>query len=402
MPDNVERLEQINKIILDIAAGNLSSRIDISSAFDEIDAIASGINMLGEELRASMIDRDYFDSVIRSIGDILIIFDQSYVIRQVNKKALELLKYEEEELLGEYINFLFNEEQQAFDVKNTLEAENEFYNQESNFSISSGEVLPVAVSVFKIATTPNATNKRYLLLAKDLKQFYIFSDALKQKNKELETFVYKVSHDLKGPVATMQGLLQLVYNSNEQDKVTYLDLMQQSLQKLDKSIVSLLNFTLSNKTDLKSLNIELREQVGNVISTLGDTADKYGVQIYNEVPDDMLFSTIPELLNVILQNVLENSIKYHSPLAKSCVRIVAELKGKEVAIIITDNGLGMSPHVSERAFDMYFRGDTATPGSGLGLYIAKNNVEKLGGRMTLHTKNGEGTEVELLIPNLSR
>ena len=401
MQGNEERLEQINKIILDIASGNLSSKIELSAAFDEIDAIASGINMLGEELQATTVDRNYFDSIIRSIGDILIIFDDSFRIKQVNKKALELMKYQEEELLEKCIDFLFTEEHQVFELKNTLQEADDVYNQEFNFSLSTGEKLPVATSVFKISAT-SQSDQGYLLLAKDLKQFYFFSDALKQKNKELETFVYKVSHDLKGPVATMLGLLQLVYNSNDQEKVTYLDLMHQSLQKLDKSIVSLLNYTLSNQTDLVSIDIDLRQQVDDVISTLSDMAERYEVDIYNEIPESLTLTTIPELLNVILQNFIENGIKYRKSDSQPFVRVNAEPAGREIIIRIFDNGLGMSPHVHERAFDMYFRGETATPGSGLGLYIAKNNLEKLGGNVTLTTKNREGTEVVLSIPNLSR
>ncbi len=401
MHGNEERLEQINKIILDIASGNLNSKIELSAAFDEIDAIASGINMLGEELQATTVDRNYFDSVIRSIGDILVIFDHAFKIKQVNKKALDLLQYQENELLGKYINLLFAQDQPAFELKNTLEEKNEVYNREYNLSLSTGEVLPVAISVFKISAT-SQTDKGYLLLAKDLKQFYIFSDALRQKSKELETFVYKVSHDLKGPVATLQGLLQLVYSSNDTDRHRYLELMTQSLQKLDKSIVSLLNFTLSNQTDLHSQDVELQQQVDDVISTLNDLSGRYDVHIYNEVPEGLILTTIPELLNVILQNFIENAIKYRRSTSEPFVRITAELENKEVIIRICDNGLGMSPHVHQRAFDMYFRGDTASPGSGLGLYIAKNNLEKLGGSVTLSSRNGEGTEALLRIPNLSR
>ena len=396
-----QRLEQINKIILDIAGGNLSSRVDLSSSFDEIDAIASGINMLGEELEATMIDRNYFDSVLKSIGDILIIFDHQFSIVQVNSKTLDILQYSEQELLGKNISFVFAEPAYANEFRDILEQQDQVYNRESNFVLSSKEVMPVAVSVSKISTA-NQSTKGYVLLAKDLKQFYVFSDALKKKNKELETFVYKVSHDLKGPVASLLGLLELASGGQPEEKDMYLDLMKQSLTKLDRSIVALLNFTLANKTDLVVQDVVLKDHFEQVLSSLSAFPGREQVFIRNLIPKGLCISSVPDLLNSIVQNFLENAIKYRNPAAECEVLINAHQQKNEILISIKDNGLGMPPHIRDRAFDMYFRGDTAAPGSGLGLFITKNNVEKLGGSVNLQSQKGVGTEVILIIPNLSR
>ena len=401
MSSNEKRLEQINNIILDIASGNLSGKVDVSSEFDEIDAIASGINRLGEELRATMIDRNYFDSVLKSIGDILVIFDSQFKINQINSKALELLGYQETELLGKGLNFLFKQEGDALEFKDLLFDKGKIYNKESHFLLAGGEDLPVTVSVSEIsAAGENA--KGYVLLAKDLKQFYIFSDALKKKNKELETFVYKVSHDLKGPVASVIGLLDLVVNGSEEDRVLYLDMMKQSLQKLDKSIVSLLNFTLANKTDLNVTNIPLKKLTCDILDSLQAFPGRSEVDFKLDIEDSLLVTTVPELLTSILQNFLENAIKYRNSSTSSTVKITTHKVQKAVNICIKDNGLGMSSQVRDRAFDMYFRGENKTPGSGLGLYITKNNIEKIGGHVELKSEEGEGTEVLLTIPNLTR
>jgi len=401
MSSNEKRLEQINNIILDIAAGNLSGKVDVSSAFDEIDAIASGINMLGEELRATMIDRNYFDSVLKSIGDILIIFDKQFKINQINSKALELLNYQENELLSKDINFLFKEKKDALNFRKKLLKNGKIYNKESHFLLSTGEDLPVAISVSEISA-PGEKPKGYVLLAKDLKQFYIFSDALKKKNTELETFVYKVSHDLKGPVASLMGLLDLVLNGKDDDKLLYLDMMKQSLQKLDKSIISLLNFTLANKTDLETSNIAIRGLIEDILGTLQAFPGRKDVQFTIEIEDTLLIKSVPEMLTSILQNFLENAIKYRNPSRASHVHIYTSKLQKAVNIHIKDNGMGMSPQVLNRAFDMYFRGDSGAPGSGLGLYITKINIEKIGGHVELRSEEGKGTEVVLTVPNLSR
>lgn len=401
MSSNEKRLEQINTIILDIASGNLSGKVDVSSAFDEIDAIASGINMLGEELRATMIDRNYFDSVLKSIGDILIIFDNQLKINQVNSKALELLGYQEDELLSKDINFLFKKEKDARKFRDMLKESGKIYNKESHFLLSSGEDLPVAISVSEIAA-PGEKPKGYVLLAKDLKQFYIFSDALKKKNKELETFVYKVSHDLKGPVASLMGLLDLIVNGKDEDKLIYLDMMKQSLQKLDKSIVSLLNFTLANKTDLETCDILIKKLAEDILGSLQAMPGRSDVQFTIDIEDTLVITSVPGMLTSILQNFMENAIKYRSSSRNSTVHIYTTMFQKAVNIHIKDNGMGMSPQVLNRAFDMYFRGDSGAPGSGLGLFITKNNIEKIGGQVELKSEEGVGTEVILTVPNLSR
>lgn len=398
---NEKRLEQINNIILDIASGNLSGKVEVTSAFDEIDAIASGINMLGEELRATMIDRNYFDSVLKSIGDILIIFDNLFKINQINSKALELLGYQEADILSKDINFLFNEERDAQEFRALLDESGKIYNKESQFLLASGDTLPVAISVSEIAASGEKP-KGYVLLAKDLKQFYVFSDALKKKNKELETFVYKVSHDLKGPVASLMGLLDLVLNGKDDDKALYLDMMKQSLQKLDKSIVSLLNFTLANKTDLAVSDIPLRQLIEEILDSLRAFPGRTDVEFIINISDKIRITTVPELLTSILQNFLENAIKYRNPGTSSTVHIVTSQVQRAINICIRDNGIGMSPQVRERAFDMYFRGDTGAPGSGLGLYITRNNIEKIGGHVELRSEESKGTEVLLTLPNLSR
>ncbi|MFP4094215.1 MAG: ATP-binding protein [Cyclobacteriaceae bacterium] len=405
MDKNEKRLEDINQLILEIAGGKLGRKLEISSAFDEIDAIASGINMLGEELQASMIDRNYFNCVLKSIVDILIIFDQNYQIIQINDKALESLGYPEQDLLGKSIGSLVPDEEKEkfFNLIAAVQEQEALYNAEVNFCTALDEKLPLAISVSKLQTK-SQMQSGYVLLAKDLKQFYILSDALKKKNKELETFVYKVSHDLKGPVASLLGLLELS-EREDNDLATiraYMGMMKSSLQRLDKSIVSFLNFTLATRTDIEPQKVMLKQEVYEVIKVLWAFPNRSYVSINNLIPDELSLYTIPELLRSVLQNFIENAIKYRSRFRPSSVDISAETHPQKTIIRIRDNGIGMSPYIRERAFDMYFRGHSEAPGSGLGLYITKASVEKLGGEIYLCSEEGKGTEVKITLPNLNR
>jgi hypothetical protein len=244
----------------------------------------------------------------------------------------------------------------------------------------------------------------YVLIAKDLNEFYVFSDALKKKNEELKTFVYKVSHDLKGPVASLIGLLELMHREKKDPHAleSYLQMMQTSLQRLDKSIVSLLNFTLSTRTDLLPQQIYIHATIKEIIQSLQAFPGIHEVMIQNSIPEDICLSSIPEILQSVLQNFIENAIKYRSRFRQARVHISARWLHNHLSIRIEDNGIGMSPYVKARAFDMYFRGHAEAAGSGLGLYITKHGLEEIGGDVSIDSEEGKGTSILLSLPNLSR
>lgn len=104
-----QQIEQINQVLIEIAGGNFHYFAPISDNFDEIDAIASGVNMLSEELRDTVISRNYLNSVLRSIVDMLFIFDEQFIIQQITPKACELLKKPEDYFIGRPMNILFGE-----------------------------------------------------------------------------------------------------------------------------------------------------------------------------------------------------------------------------------------------------------------------------------------------------
>jgi len=99
--------------------------------------------------------------------------------------------------------------------------------------------------------------------------------------------------------------------------------------------------------------------------------------------------------------LVENGIKYHSPRNHaSFLKISAKNARGGLDLIVKDNGEGMDKSVLDRAFDMFFRGNQSSSGSGLGLFIVKTNVEKLGGELKVKSKPKEGTEVRIYLPSL--
>jgi signal transduction histidine kinase len=106
-------------------------------------------------------------------------------------------------------------------------------------------------------------------------------------------------------------------------------------------------------------------------------------------------------LSIIFRNILANAFQYFDKTKKhSTLLITAEINSQLATISFRDNGIGIDPAFHDRVFEMFFRASDTSNGSGLGLYVAKNTVEKLGGKIHMTSKLGVGTEVILQVPNL--
>ena len=406
MPESRDkRIEAINQVLLNIAEGDFRTKSPVSNRFDDIDAIATGINMLSEELRDSVITKNYLDSVLKGIVDMLVIFDDRFIITSINQKTCDLLNKSSDYFMGRSLDFLFEKSKAKFIqwLKRSVQEEEQLYNVETEFRAWQKESLPVTLSLSTLKNRRTTTG--YLLIAKDLKQILLTSNALKQRNHELQTLLYKVSHDLQGPLASMLGLFQVI-DQSDHDLSTlryYVSLVKKSTDKLEKTVRGLLELAMNDDTHQQLTNFNLEQAVERVISDLEGLPDREAVTI-NVVSSKPIWLTSEErLFRLILQNVLENAIKYRrTNIAHPQVTITLRNDPRGAIIVIKDNGQGMSRHVQRRAFDMFYRGHPASQGSGLGLAIVKSNVERLGGEVSLKSRLQRGTEIRILLPSIEK
>ncbi|MGB3777967.1 MAG: PAS domain-containing sensor histidine kinase, partial [Tunicatimonas sp.] len=383
--DQNHQIEEINQVLMSLAEGDFSAKISLSQQLNGIDAIAAGINMLGEELRSSVIAKDYLDSVLCGVVDMLIIFDQDFTITRVNDKTCELLNKSEAMLLGQPLESLFAKKNASFSqrLKQLAQQQEPLYNIETSLKIQRTTALPVTLSLSVLKQRDTVTG--YLLIAKDLKQILLTSRALEQRNEELKTLIYKVSHDLQGPLASILGLFQVIEQTScEADTLPhYLSLIKRSANKLEKSVRGLVELG-TDDAHQQLTTFEVRRSVEEVIGLFDDFPDREKVAIEVKASKPLQLRSEERLFRLMVQHLLENAIKYRRTNIDNCyvhVRIRSHRRG--VSLTVKDNGQGMSRHVQQRAFDMFYRGNPASQGSGLGLTIVKSNVEKLGGEVAI-------------------
>lgn len=239
-------------------------------------------------------------------------------------------------------------------------------------------------------------------VTKRTQELEIQNEELRKVNHELDRFVYSVSHDLRAPIASTLGLIDISRKEkDEEQRGYYLELMHKSLFKLDGFIQDIINLSRNARLEVQKDEICFKRVIESVLQehSFLENADKIEkiIQIHQEKP----FYSDEKRLTVVLNNIVANSIRYSLPYNRTPhIEIKVNLLDTGAAIEIHDNGQGIAEEHLPNVFNMFYRANSNKTGSGLGLYIVKETVQKLNGSVRLTSRLGEGTSFFLTIPEL--
>lgn len=221
-------------------------------------------------------------------------------------------------------------------------------------------------------------------------------------NKELETFIYKTYHDLRAPIASVLGIVNLASREVKDPAAQkYFNMVGDVTHKQNKMLKKLANVMTIRGRELVIAPFDLHQLIAAVSEQRKSLPSWENVEliIENELPET--FVGDKEMLHNILYELLENAILYRDTRrAKSSIWI--DLKRTSTGFIeikIEDNGQGIPSYVREQIFEMFFRGNPSSSGSGLGLYLVKNAVSRLGGKIDLQSTEHSGTEFTITLPS---
>lgn len=228
------------------------------------------------------------------------------------------------------------------------------------------------------------------------------NNIIQERTEALETFLYKASHDLKGPLKSIDGLCDL--GKKEQDQpVVYFDMILSSSKRLQGILESLLGLAKQRSQALTISSIPLAELIDHCVQLeLKEHPGMSTIQIYNNIPKEVMIKTDYYSLHSIIQNIIENAIKYQDPQkALRHLKISYQQKEMEHQLLFEDNGIGIPRKSIDRIFEMFYRANTSNSnGVGLGMYIVKQTVLLLKGQITIESKENEYTHVKVLLPML--
>lgn len=326
----------------------------------------------------------------------------------INKAFSEVFGYPKPELILENTGSFFSQDILArSELIKFVGDENIFKNREVLFKRLDGEEFWGMVSCIK--TLDDEGNTFYdgvLVDITDIKQTQELllkkNEELVQSNRELDNFVYSASHDLRAPVTTIQGILQIAdmdVTVGHQSK-EYLDLIKKSTDKLDAFIKDLIDYNKNARADLQVEKINPQDIVNEAIEQIKVINGFEETTFKTEFEENGTVFSDAHRLQLILKNLLSNSIKFRSLKQNPFIYITFHCSSEGFELKVVDNGKGIAPNHLDKVFDLFYKADKNHSGSGLGLYIVRETVRKLHGSVKIESVNGQGTTITMVFPSL--
>lgn len=250
-----------------------------------------------------------------------------------------------------------------------------------------------AVLVFAVEVTELVNARKELTVTNN--ELSEKNDELLRINNDLDNFVYTASHDLKSPIANMEGLATLLREIlqgtlNEED-MQVLDMMQQAVNKLKGTIADLTEITKVQKELQSAVEpLSFEDMLQDITADIDKLVRETGAIITTNLGvKNMLYAR--KNLRSIIYNLVSNAIKYRSPERAPEVHVVTYQQGEHVVLEVQDNGLGIKKEQQHKLFTMFRRLHSHVEGTGIGLYIVKRIIENNGGRIEVQSELGKGT-----------
>jgi len=339
---------------------------------------------------------EMFRELVENSCDVTIVTDREFKIRYISSSVIGIFGQEPMALLGRSVFDFIGD-------KNT----NVWQTLLTDLSGTKKVELGLPVNGLKRYFTAEITNlfednkvRGLIVKLQDVTESKIREKELLESNVHLDQVFYKTTHDLKAPLRSVLGLVNLAEKGTEEQRTEYLGLIKKSLLKLDGFIEEMNDFFRGGRLEIKREKIELQALISEEIDNLRnfhetgkiefDLAIHQPVDVYSD-----LFR-----VRTIITNLLSNAIKY-SDLGKQnpVIRLEATVTGKEVVIQVQDNGIGIEPQYQDKIFERFFRATTLSYGNGIGLFIVKDTVERLQGSIEVSSLRDVGTTFIVTIPN---
>lgn len=229
------------------------------------------------------------------------------------------------------------------------------------------------------------------------------NEELTKINRELDAFVYSVSHDLRSPLSSILGLINILKmdkNLSQETMLNYVQMIEKSVLKLDETLQGVLNYSRNARGELVITEVDVKKQIEKAIEQLRYIEGAEAISFQIDVVDHTSLFTDEYRLSVILTNLLSNAIKYADRNKDNqIIEIKATITPAHMTMVIRDNGIGIPQDQIHRVFGMFYRATERSKGAGLGLYIVKEAIDKLNGNIVIQSELGSETLVHITIPN---
>jgi signal transduction histidine kinase len=250
----------------------------------------------------------------------------------------------------------------------------------------------------------NAKRRKQLMQLVSLRtqELKSINEELSIRNTELDRFVYSASHDLSAPLKSVLGLIMVVKMEKPDEHILkYITMMENSVNKLEAFIKDVVNYSRNTRLPVVKTSFPFTSFIQSIWSDHQFSIAQSNIHL--EIQDELsgLLCSDETRLKIVFNNLISNAIKFHRPEQRqyAYVRVTAKQSATGYDFTVEDNGLGIPPALKDKIFDMFFRANDSVQGSGLGLYILKETIDKLGGSVRVESELGTGTSFIIHLPN---
>jgi PAS domain S-box-containing protein len=226
-------------------------------------------------------------------------------------------------------------------------------------------------------------------------------EELSERNFELDQLMYKTSHDLRSPLSSIMGLVNLAnLDKDSASRDQYLSKIEGRIKRLDEFISSMLNYARVNRAEVTKTATNLYELVSESVKELEHLENFNSVKTTIRITGDIVPFRSDELrVKIIFSNIISNAYKYYNAEVNSYLKVKIQVGRQLTKIEFKDNGIGIKKEHLDKIYNMFYRATDRSQGSGLGMYIVKQAVERLKGTIDLKSEYGSGTTIKITLPN---
>jgi PAS domain S-box-containing protein len=276
---------------------------------------------------------------------------------------------------------------------------------ELNLRSGNGTIIPFEINSSRIllengkpgltSVIRNITDRKH-----SEEQLVLQNSELMNINRELDQFVYSTSHDLRAPLTSVMGLINIALDSiSDHEEVSdCLHMMETSIMRLDNVIKSIIGYSKNKRLSVVMEPINMKAIFDSIMEGISFLDDLKKVLVYSDIDTDVEFRSDKMRIQTILSNLINNAIKYRREIPDSYVKVVFRVVDNNGIISVEDNGEGVPLNKQQQIFDMFYRNSLAADGSGLGLYIVRQNIIIMNGTINLVSEEGRGSTFTVTIP----
>jgi signal transduction histidine kinase len=223
---------------------------------------------------------------------------------------------------------------------------------------------------------------------------------LKKINEELDRFVYSASHDMRAPLSSLLGLINVAEKTSSlEEKAMCLNMMRERIGVMEGFLKEITDYSRNVRSVVEKKPLLVLDAINDSLNELGFLFERDKIIISTDVDSALTVMTDKQRFTIVLNNLISNGIKYYDPDKKNpSITIRARTHQKQFSLVVEDNGIGIGREHVHRIFSMFYRATTIGEGSGLGLYIVKETVQKLGGTISAASEEGKGSTFTVILP----